>query len=339
MRKSVACIVLVALAMAMAVPGSISPAAAKSGNVLRIATLSPRDTEMTRGFTRIDRGLRAATQDEWSVQLFPSGIQGDEKDVIRKMKDGVLDGSIISDTGLAQIVRDVTVLQAPGVIRSYEDLERVQKVMNQEWEASFDKAGYKLIAWGEAGQYRTFSKTPVTKPDDLKSMRPWLWPENYVQKEFFHVIGATGVPLDLREVYPALQTDIVNFVQATALALVALQWHIKLKYVSNETDGVLIGALIMTKKKWESIPEQVRSALYKQIKENYEGDSGNTRVEDKKALDKLLQRGFTLSHFSPEGAKAFEAVSKQVRDHLVGRAYSRELLDRVMKIARGETTK
>jgi TRAP-type C4-dicarboxylate transport system substrate-binding protein len=335
MRKPVACILVAALGMAMAVPGSISPVAAKSGNVLRIATLAPRDTEMTRGFTRIDRGLRSATQNAWGLQLYPSGIAGDEKDVIRKMSIGQMDGAIITDSGLGQIVRDVAVLQAPGVINSYEELERVQKVMNKEWDAAFDKAGFKLIAWGEAGQIRTFSKAPVTKPSDVKGMRPWLWPENYVMRETYRVLGATGVPLDLPEVYGALQTNMVDFVYATPLALVALQWHTKLKYISEETHGVLLGAMIISKKKWDSIPEDVRATLYKQIKENYEGDATATRQDDRKALEKLLQRGFIKSKLSPQGQTELDNLSKQVREHLVGRVYSKELLERVTKIARG----
>jgi TRAP-type transport system periplasmic protein len=335
MRKAVACILVVALAMAMAVPGSTSPALAKAGNVLRIATLVPRDTDMSRGFARIDKGLRAATQDAWGVQLYASGIAGDEKDVLRKMSVGQMDGAIITETGLSQIVRDVTVLQAPGVINNYEELDRVQRAMNTEWEGLFDKQGFKLIAWGDAGQYRTFSKTPVTKPSDIKAMRPWLWPDSYVIKEWYRAIGATGVPLDVPEVYGALQTNMVDFVFATALTLVGLQWHSKLKYASEQTAGVLVGAMIMNKKKWESIPADVRDTLYKQIKENYEGGTGATRAEDKKALEKLQQRGYVLQKFSPAGQQEYIKLSQTVRDHLTGRVFSKDLLDRVTKIARG----
>ena len=108
MRKAVASMLV--LALAMAVPGSTSPVQAKAGNLIRIATLAPRDTDLTRGFIKIDRGLRAATGDAWGIQLYPSGIAGDEKDVIRKMRIGQMDASILTDTGLSQIVREATVL-------------------------------------------------------------------------------------------------------------------------------------------------------------------------------------------------------------------------------------
>jgi len=137
MRKAVASMLV--LALAMAVPGSTSPAQAKAGNLIRIATLAPRDSDLTRGFIRMDRGLREATKEGWGIQLYPSGIQGDEKDVIRKMRNnGQVDASIITDTGLAQIVREATVLSTPGIINNYEELGRVQSAMNKEWEDLFD---------------------------------------------------------------------------------------------------------------------------------------------------------------------------------------------------------
>ncbi len=334
MRKALASTLV--LALAMAIPGSVSPAMAKAGNMIRIATLAPRDTDLTRGFVRIDRGLRQATKGAWGIQLYPSGIAGDEKDVIRKMKVGQMDGSLITSTGLSQIVRDVTVLTVPGVIDSYDRVERVQAAMKQEWQDLFNKAGFKLIAWGEVGQVRFFSKAPITKPSDLKDMRPWLWPESYMMKETYKIVGANPVPLGVPEVYGALQTGMIDMVWNTAIAVVALQWHTKLSYVTNQTSGVLLGAMMMTNDKWNSIPEDVRGTLLEQIKKNIEGDNKDVRANDKKAFEKLLQRGYHATNFSPEGKKEYDQLTATVRAHLVGRAYPKALLDKVMKIASGQ---
>ena len=335
MRKAVASTLL--LAFAMAIPGSVETVQAKAQNLIRIATLAPRDTDLTRGFTRIDRALRTATSDSWGIQLYPSGIAGDEKDVIRKMKIGQMDGSIVTSTGLSQIVPAVTVMNSPGVISSYAELERVQKAMNVEWAQTFDKAGFKLISWGEAGQLRYFSKTPITKPADFKTLRPWVWPESSVMKAIFKAVGATGVPLGVPEVYGALQTGMIDSVTASALAVVALQWHTKMKFVTNETSGVLVGGMIMTNDKWKSIPDDVRATLEVQIKQNTEGDSKGVRENDKKAFAKLLTRGYTATNYTPDGKKAIEALETTVRQQLTGRVYPKELLDRVMKIAKQQS--
>lgn len=333
MRKALASTLV--LAMALAIPGSTRTAEAKAANMIRIATLAPRDTDLTRGFVRIDRALRQATSEGWGIQLYPSGIAGDEKDVIRKMRVGQMDGSIITDTGLGQIVREVNVLSSPGVIESYTELERVQKAMQQEWNTSFEKEGWKLVAWGETGQYRYFSKAPVRTPTDLKNMRPWLWPDSHVMKEIYRVVGANGVPLQVPEVYGALQTGMIDAIISTAIATVALQWHTKLNHVTKRTHGVLTGAMIMSKTKYDSIPNEVRATLEEQIKKNTEGDAKNIRADDEKAFNKLLQRGYTATDYTPEGEKAYKDVAQQVRDRLVGRVYPKTLLDRVMKIAKG----
>jgi TRAP-type C4-dicarboxylate transport system substrate-binding protein len=333
MRKAVLSILV--LAMALALPGSARTAEAKTKNMIRIATLAPRDTELTRGFARIDRALRQATGDGWGIQLYPSGIAGDEKDVIRKMRIGQMDGSVVTTTGLSQIVREVSVLNAPGVINDYPQLERVQAAMKKEWADAFEKNGFKLVAWGEVGQYRYFSKTPLRRPSDLKTMRPWMWPESHTMKELYKAVGATGVPLQVPEVYGALQTNMVDAVISTALATVALQWHTKLNHVTRSTHGVLTGAMVLDKRKWDSIPADVKAALEEQIRKNTEGDAENVRKNDQKAFEKLLARGYVATDYSAQGAKEYEAIAKTVRERMAGRVYSRELLERVMRIAQG----
>jgi TRAP-type C4-dicarboxylate transport system substrate-binding protein len=333
MRKALASTLV--LALALAIPASSRTAEAKASNMIRIATLAPRDTDLTRGFVRIDRALRKATGEGWGIQLYPSGIAGDEKDVIRKMRVGQMDGSVITDTGLGQIVREVNVLSSPGVVESYTELERVQAAMHKEWNATFDKEGWKLVAWGETGQYRYFSKGAVRNPGDLKHLRPWLWPDSHVMKEIYRVVGVNGIPLGVPEVYGALQTGMIDAVISTAIATVALQWHTKLTHVTKRTHGVLTGAMIMSKAKYDSIPAEVRATLEEQIRQNTQGDAKNIRKDDEKAYNKLLERGYTATEYTPEGEKAYKEMAKQVRDRLVGRVYPKELLERVMKIAKG----
>jgi TRAP-type C4-dicarboxylate transport system substrate-binding protein len=323
------------LATAVVLPASSRPSHAQHMQELRIATLAPRGSELNTNFAKIDTGLKAATNGEWGIKLFPGGVAGDEKDVIRKMRVQQMDASVITSTGLAQIVRDVAVLDTPGVINSYAELDRVKAVMAKEWEAKFDAQDFKLLAWGEAGEYRWFSKAPIQSVTTIKKMRPWLWPESYVAKEIFKTVGAVGVPLGVPEVYGALQTGMVDMVIGTAYATVALQWHIKLTHVSKRTSGVLLAAMVINKKKWESIPEHVKGHVQGEIRRYTEGDADSTRQADRRAYKRLVDRGFVATDFSPAGEKEFQTMSATVRDKLTGRIYDKALLERVLKVAHG----
>src|SRR5258706_224504 len=90
------------------------------------------------------------------------------------------------------------------------------------------------------------TKTRHSLPADMRKMRPWLWPSSPIMKEMWKAIGAVPVPLGMGEVFGAVQTRMVDLVESTAIAFIALQWHTTdLAYVTEETSGVLIGAWLI----------------------------------------------------------------------------------------------
>jgi TRAP-type C4-dicarboxylate transport system substrate-binding protein len=331
MRKFIAPFVIAAVTLAL--PGSSMIATAAETEFLRVATLAPRDSDLAKGFMKLDKGMRSATNNAWGVKLYPSGVAGDETDVIRKMKVGQMDASIITSVGLSQIVRETTLLNTPGVIHGYKQLEAVQAAMTKKWESDFDKVGFKLVAWGETGQLRWFAKNPLTKPSSLKGMRPWVWPASQALKEILHALGANGVPLAVPEVYGALQTGMIDMVTTTAVALVALQWHTNLKYVTKNTDGVLVGAMLMNNEKWKAMPANVQGIILGEMQRNQASDRDDIRKADERAYENLLKRGYTANEWVGEAQKEYDRMAETVQKALTGRMYPAEALANVKKIA------
>lgn len=317
----------------LALPGGSKTATAAETQFIRIATLAPRDSDLAKGFLKIDKNLRTNTNNAWGVRLYPSGVAGDEVDVIRKMKVGQMDASLITTTGLSQIVREVNILNAPGVVHNYKELEAIQAALSKDWEVKFDKAGFKLLSWGETGQYRWFSKGPIKRPADIKNMRPWVWPASQTMKEIYHVIGANGVPLGVPEVYGALQTGMIDMVISTAVAFVALQWHSNLKNMTAETRGVLVGAMIMNNDKWKTLSPQIQEQLIVEVRKNTDGNKADMRAADERAYQNLLKRGYTANKWDAAATKEWDTISANVRKRLVGRVYPADLLAKVMQIA------
>ncbi|HKP55406.1 MAG TPA: TRAP transporter substrate-binding protein DctP [Polyangiales bacterium] len=314
-------------------PGAASPSQAASTRFIRIATLVPRDSDLARSFMKLDKALRNASGGSWGIRLYPGGVAGDEPDVLRKMKIGQMDASIITTTGLSHIVKEIAVLDSPGVIHNYEEFEAVTKAMEGEWTQRFEHAGWKLIGWSEAGQYRWFSRGPIQRPSDLQQRRPWLWPASFILKELYHVVGCNGVPLGVPEVFGALQTNMIDTVISTAAALVALQWHPTLKHVTQQTFGVLINGLVMGDTKWKELPADVAAKLMAESAKLITSERADVREADRRAYENLLKRGYTADAWAPNGYQEYLQVEKQVRERLVNRLYSPELLQRVMSIA------
>jgi len=330
MRKLLATSLLAATALV--VPGSTHVAEAGGGKI-KIATLAPRGSDLEKNFKKISKKIKDATGGAWSIKFYPSGVAGDEKDVIRKMRVGQMDASIITTTGLSQIVREVAVLDAPGVINSYKQLDRVKKTMSAEWEKTFAAKGFNLIAWGEGGEYRLFSKKPIKSITSLKGMRPWLWPESQVMKEVYRSVGATGIPLGVPEVYGALQTNMVDAVYATGIAAVGLQWWSKVSYVTEDTTGVLLFGMVMTDKRWQALPADVRTILADEAQKGARSDIKGIRKTDRRSIKKLIKRGIKSTKWDAGALAAYDKMSAQVRKRLTGRIYPKALLDKVQKVA------
>jgi putative nucleotidyltransferase with HDIG domain len=70
------------------------------------------------------------------------------------------------------------------------------------------------------------------------------------------------------------------------------------------------------------------------IATHYKGDVRNIREDDKTAYNNLIKRGYVSVPFTAEGEKEYQEIAKKARETLVGRVYSREMLDKVMSVAR-----
>lgn len=329
----IALIVLLAAAL-LFVPGSQKPAAAGTSIEIKVATLAPRNSPFMRDIERLDKRLRQETNDGVRIRLYTSGSAGDENDVIRKMRMNQLDSGMVTSDGLGLVLPEVNVLRTPGVVSSYKQLEAVQNVMLPEFNKHFEEKGFKLIAWGEAGEYRYFSREPVYQPSDIKKMRPWLWPSSPIMKEMWKAIGAVPVQLGMGEVYGGVQTKMIDLVESTAIAYMALQWHTTdLAYVTDETSGVLIGAWMINKSIFDSLQPEWQETLMKLGQENNQATRLRTRDADGAAFKKLVERGLKVTKLSEAGKQQMAEVRKHVRAAMTGRIYSADLLERVQKIA------
>lgn len=318
----------------LAVPGAPHKAAAGNSREIKVATLAPRNSSFMRQILRLDKRIRQETSGGLRLRLYASGVAGDETDVIRKMRMGQLDAAMVSSEGLGLLLPEVNVLRAPGVITNYKQLEAVQKVMFPEFDTNFDKAGFKLLAWGEAGEYRYFSGKPIKDLSDIRKMRPWLWPSSPIMKETWRAIGVTPVPLGMAEVYGAIQTHMVDLVESTAIAYVALQWHhTDLAYVTDESTGVLLGGWVMDNKVFDKLEPAWQEALLRLSRENNEAIRKQARLADRQAYKQLVSRGLKLSNLTPAANKEMDKVRNTVRERMVGRIYTADLLKRVQALA------
>jgi len=321
-------------ASAFLLPGAVSSrrASADGPIIIRFASLAPSGSGFMKVSQAWNRSVKKETNNRVELRFYSGGSQGDERDFVRKMRAGQMDGAGISTTGLGMVARPVLVLTAPGLLTQYEQLSRARTELNDRFAKLFKDAGFVLLNWGEAGKNRLFSTNAFVRPSDLKHMRPWVWKDDPVFAEFIDVIGANPVRMGLPEVYGGLQTRMVDTVPASALAAVALQWYTRLKYMAKSNFNIMIGGGIITQKKFDELSEHDQNVLLATSVRASKANDALARRDDARAYASLVKRGMIEVDTSAYKAE-WDAVAKKTRENLVGRVYSKSLLEAVEKVA------
>ncbi len=325
--------VLALVLAAFALPGTTTTSKAEESYTLRIATLAPAGSSWMKIVNAWNKTLQDRTKGRMKIRTYPGGAQGDERDFIRKMRVGQLDGAVVTMTGMSMVVRAMIVLVLPGFLDTYEELDRVRAKMAPEFEAMFDKEGFKLVGWGDAGRNRLFAAKPFRSPSDLKSLRPWVWKDELVFVELYDVIGANAVRLGVPEVYPALQTRMIDMVSSSALTAVALQWYTRVKYMTGWNSAIIAGGTMMRKDKFDELPPDLQEIFQSTANRAHDLINKTIRKDDEEAYKLVVKRGIQVVDAGDAKAE-WDAAYKKVRDNFTGRLFSKSLLDAVTEAAK-----
>lgn len=301
---------------------------------LKIATVAPEGSAWTRIFNKMKAAIDQKTGGAVKIRLYPGQVQGDERDVVRKISTGQLQGGSFTAVGLSMVNPKVLVLQMPLIFQTYAQLDKVRKALKEELEQSFREKGYELLGWGDVGWVYIFSKNPVANKEDLKKHKVWTWGDDPITKAMMRESGVSPRLLGLPQVYPALNTGMVDAVYNAPLACLTLQWHTKVKHYSDFPLAIAIGATVVSKKAFDAISPEHQKVV-KEIAEKYH-DALNKRVrqDNDKALVSLRDGGLKPVAVTEASKAQFRQIAAKVADQFAPRYYPKELLAKVRKLVR-----
>lgn len=308
-----------------------APAAAQT--TLKMATLAPQGSAWMNLFDEASRTISQRTQGRVKYKYFPGGVAGDERDSIRKVKAGQLAGTAVTSVGLMQIVKDVRVLELPGMFQNDAEVDYVRDKMGPVFEKKFEEAGWVLLAWGDVGWVHMFSNTPIKSKADLSKVKMWVWTDDPVVKKLFQRLGVNGVALGVPEVLPSLQTGMINAAYGSALSTLALQWYTKVKYMTGSSTSYAIGAAVLSRKAWDGLQPGDQAILKEEARRLQGKLIAQIRKDNVASLEALKKQGIQVVAATPEFEKDLRGAATQVWSDMVGTLYSRELLEQVKQLA------
>ena len=324
------CMVLLLIAALLGLGPDTGVKAAEQ-QVLKVALAIPRTQEIAIEVKKYNEKLAALTNNGVQVRIYWGGSAGNDSDVLRKMRAGQIDGAPLSLELVSQFVRQALVMQSPGLFTNYKQVDAVRAALTPAMNTEAFDNGFKVLGWGDVGRLRILSKQPVATIADFRRMRPWLYPQSEMAREFYKLVGATGVPLGITEVYGALQVNMIDVVWISAVLGAALQWHSGTNYITEQGLGFLNGAFVIRRGAWDALPENAQKSMLQLADERRQSQQIEIRKSDERAYVKLVEHGHKpvkLKNFSE-----WQDVGRTLRARMIGRIYTKELVAKAEQIA------
>lgn len=331
MRRTIA-LLLGALTLLV---GLSREARAEGAEVVKLGTLAPKASPWGQVFTVWQKAVAEKSGGKLELQFFYNGQQGDEGAMIGKMKAGQLDGAAVTGVGLSKVYKPIVALQMPGLFTSWGKLDTARDALKGDFEKGASDAGFTILGWGDVGLYRTMSKGfPVRSPEDLKGKKPYMWRDDVVTPIVYQVIGGvTPVPLNVPEVLPNLNTGAINVVTTPSLAAEQLQWASKLDHIGSNIGGAAIGAVIVSAKRLDALPGDLRAILTDTGKVAASALTKRIRDEDAAAFGRLKGK-MTVVELTADEQSKWAGIFSQVRQRLGQGTFPADLVSKLEGMAK-----
>ena len=306
----------------------ISPVA--FAQTLKIATIAPEGSSWMNDMKRGAEVIEAQTQGRVKFKFYGGGVQGNDKQVQRKMRTGQLQGGAFTSGAMNMFQRDADIFSMPMVFSSIDEARFVRKNMDDVVRERLEDAGYVNFGFAGAGFAYMMSNQPLQTLSELKGQKVWIPEGDPIGFAALRALGIAPVVMPVTDVMTGLQTDLLDSVTVPPVGAVVFQWHTRLKYITELPIAYVYAAMLIDKRAFSKlspadqlIAREVMEGIYRKFDQNGVTDNEN-------ALQALLENG--LEMVSPETADVDEwrgIVSASNRSLANEGAFDPALLDQM----------
>ena len=316
---------------ALLLAGVLATSALAADKQLRIGTLATKNSLYHRQLMELGEAWRTAQGGNAKYLVYPDGSQGGETDMVRRMRIGQLQGGLLSVVGLREIEPSIAALQnMPLMFKSWEEVDYVREKMRPAMEKKFLDKGFVVLAWGDAGWVRFFSKEPAVRPNDFKKMKFFAWGSEVEQQEIMKSLGYTPVPLETGDILPAIQTGMINAVPSTPYFALATQIYTTANNMLELNWAPIVGALIITKKAWDELTPEGQAAVREAGAKAGVQLRAKARQEVDDAVEAMKKRGLKVNKPNAEQMQEWNTLADNLYPRVRGKMVPADTFDEVV---------
>jgi len=300
--------------------------------VVKMATLAPEGTDWHGMLLEMGQEWKEATKGKVRLRIYPGGILGDERDMVRKMRIGQIHAAGMTAEGLSEIVSEFSGYFVPLVYQNSDDVQAVTEELLPQFESKLEENGFKLLYLGELTWVYWFSAEPIKIPADLKKRKFFTWAGDFKWEQVWKKAGYNPIALATTEILSGLQTGLINTIPMPPIYALAQQSFGIANHMSDLKWGVLMAGIVVDLKTWDRIPKKYHAELMEITHSIQSKYMDTNRKAEHQAIEAMQQYGLTIHPINENEMKLWQAEVDRVSEYLRGNIIPENIYDTVIRL-------
>ena len=300
--------------------------------IIRLGTLVPKGSPWHEILLNMGEEWKKASGGKIELRIYPGGEQGDEPEMVQKVRIKKLQAVALSGAGLSGIDAAVTALEVPMMLSSYEELDYVRDHISDRLEKGLLQHGFVVLNWGDAGWVHFFTKQPAMRPDDIRKMKLCVLQGDNSTFELYKVNGFNPVALAATDILTGLQTGLIDAFQAPPLIALSNQWFGGARNMLDIPFAQLVGATVIDKEVWDKIPPPVQTEMLVSAKKAGVALREEIRKAESNSIPMMQQFGLNLVKADPKALAEWHQLAEGIWPKLRGAIVPADLFDQVKRL-------
>ena len=311
--------VLMMLVASFAFAGGEKEPASGKPIQLRYAHVGVDKEPQTRYAAELAKLIEQKTDGRIEVQVFPNSQLGNVSEMVDGVKAGTISMAHHDFASLGKYITDMSVFNAPFIYRDREHAIMATNppsspVLRDLNEKLVGAAGMRVLGSHFRGARQLSANFPVYSPADLRGKKIrgvplQLW------MTMLNGMGAIPTPVEITELYTALQTGLVSGQENPLTNIYAQRFYEVQTHIMMTSHMHSVLALFINEKVWKSIPEGDQKLFKDAVQEMADESLVWADIDEKDIKQKLTDEGVTFIDES-NGLKIDEfraAVNAQIQ--------------------------
>src|SRR5688572_2513889 len=279
-------VALLLLGVLLAVAGVTANAAD-----IKIATVAPDGSQWMQQMRAGAEEVKTRTAGRVALKFYPGGVMGNDAQVLRKIRIGQLQGGAFTAGGLGERYPGLNLYGVPLLFYSLDEVDAIRKQLDPELAAGLEQAGFVTFGFIEGGFANLLSNEPISSVEDMRRKKVWVPEGDPVSFMAMEALGLSPAVLPVTDVLTGLQTGLIDITFASPVAALVLQWHTKVKYITELPISYSMGIFAIEKNAYSALSGADQQILREVMSGYIVGLDREARDDNRRAAEVLASSG------------------------------------------------